>query len=37
VNRSDAVVSIFEDSLVLTVSPAEDGYLGLITFGVDPA
>jgi protocatechuate 3,4-dioxygenase beta subunit len=33
-NASD---SIFDDSLVLTVSPAGDGYLGLITFGVDPA
>ncbi|MGH9248293.1 MAG: intradiol ring-cleavage dioxygenase [Acidimicrobiales bacterium] len=33
-NASD---SIFEDTLVLTVSPAGDGYLGLITFGVDPA
>jgi protocatechuate 3,4-dioxygenase beta subunit len=33
-NTSD---SIFEDNLILTVSPAEDGYLGLITFGVDPA
>jgi hypothetical protein len=29
--------SIFEDSLVLTVTAADDGYLGLITFGVDPA
>jgi hypothetical protein len=33
-NTSD---SIFEDSLVLTVTAADDGYLGLITFGVDPA
>lgn len=33
-NASD---SIFEDSLVLTVRPAGDGYLALITFGVDPA
>ncbi len=32
-NASD---SIFEESLVLTVAAADDGYLGLITFGVDP-
>jgi hypothetical protein len=33
-NTSDSIV---EDSLVLTVTAADDGYLGLITFGVDPA
>ena len=33
-NASDSIV---EDSLVQTVSSAENGYLGLITFGIDPA
>ena len=33
-NTSDSIV---EDSLVLTVTAADDGYLGLINFGVDPA